>query len=127
MSKYGKCNHVIRCILVILKINQKTPMSRSLCVHHDYMNKVKVAVTHNGYPHQRALAHDTGLSLTTVSNFLTGKPVSYATFEELCRKLNLDWREIAATNEEVTSTPPRNTYKYVKKNKNIRSRLGNSN
>jgi transcriptional regulator with XRE-family HTH domain len=81
-------------------------MPRSLCVHHDYMNKVKVAVTHNGYPHQRALAHDTGLSLTTVSNFLTGKPVSYATFEELCRKLNLDWREIAATNEGVTFTPP---------------------
>ena len=76
---------------------------------------VKVAVTHNGYPHQRALAHDTGLSLTTVSNFLTGKPVSYATFEELCRKLNLDWREISTTNEEVISTPTPHTYKYVKK------------
>ena len=90
-------------------------MSRSLCVHHDYMNKVKVAVTHNGYPHQRALAHDTGLSLTTVSNFLTGKPVSYATFEELCRKLNLDWREIAVTNEEVTSTPRQ--YVQIRKKK----------
>ncbi|MBD2138743.1 helix-turn-helix transcriptional regulator [Anabaena sp. FACHB-1237] len=90
-------------------------MPRSLCVHNNYINKVKIAVTHNGYPSQRALAYDTGLSLTTVSNFLTGKPVAYANFEELCRKLNLDWREIAATNEDVTSTPP-HTYKYVKKN-----------
>lgn len=80
-------------------------MPRSLRVRHDCIYKVKIA-THNGYPHQRALAHDTGLSLTTVSNFLTGKPVSYGIFEELCRKLNLDWLEIAATNEEVTSTPP---------------------
>ncbi|WP_071189239.1 helix-turn-helix transcriptional regulator [Trichormus sp. NMC-1] len=81
-------------------------MSKSLRVSHDCINQVKLAVTRNGYPHQRALAHDTGLSLTTVSNFLTGKPVSYATFEELCRRLNLDWREIASTNIEVTSTPP---------------------
>lgn len=102
-------------------------MARSLCVHYNYIDKVKVAVTHNGYPCQRALSHDTGLSLTTVSNFLTGKPVAYANFEELCRKLNLDWREIAATKEDVTSTLPTHMYKYVKKNKNIRSRLGNSN
>jgi transcriptional regulator with XRE-family HTH domain len=88
------------------------------------MNKVKVAVTHNGYPHQRALAHDTGLSLTTVSNFLTGKPVSYATFEELCRKLNLDWREIAATNEEVTSTPPPQYVQIRKKKQKYQVKTG---
>lgn len=81
-------------------------MSRSLRVHHDCIDRVKLAVTRNGYPSQRALAHDTGLSLATVSNFLTAKPVDYTTFEELCCKLNLDWREIAITNEEVTSTPP---------------------
>ena len=99
-------------------------MPRSLCVHHDYMNKVKVAVTHNGYPHQRALAHDTGLSLTTVSNFLTGKPVSYATFEELCRKLNLDWREIAATNEGVTFTPPPQYVQIRKKKQKYQVKTG---
>jgi transcriptional regulator with XRE-family HTH domain len=99
-------------------------MSRSLCVHHDCIDKVKVAVTHNGYPHQRALAHDTGLSLTTVSNFLTGKPVSYATFEELCRKLNLDWREIAVTNEEVTSTPPPQYVQIRKKKQKYQVKTG---
>jgi transcriptional regulator with XRE-family HTH domain len=81
-------------------------MSRSLCVHNDHIDKVKIALTHNGYPQQRALANDTGLSLATISNFLTGKPVSYANFEELCRRLNLDWREIT-TSIEVISTPPR--------------------
>jgi transcriptional regulator with XRE-family HTH domain len=80
-------------------------MSRSLCVHNDHIDKVKIAPTQNGYPHQRALANDTGLSLATISNFLTGKPVSYANFEELCRRLNLDWREIT-TNVELISTPP---------------------
>ncbi|MFN6154867.1 MAG: hypothetical protein ACK4YK_10010 [Dolichospermum sp.] len=64
-------------------------MSRSLCVHNDHIDKVKIALTYNGYPHQRALANDTGLSLATISNFLTGKPVSYGNFEELCRRLNL--------------------------------------
>ena len=68
----------------------------------------------NGYPSQRALAHDTGLSLATISNFLTGKPVSYTSFEELCRKLNLDWREIT-TSVEVIFLPP-DTHKYAKKN-----------
>jgi transcriptional regulator with XRE-family HTH domain len=79
-------------------------MSRSLCVHNDHIDKVKIALTQSGYLHQRALAYDTGLSLTTISNFLTGKPVSYANFEELCRRLNLDWREIATSAEVI---PPR--------------------
>lgn len=81
-------------------------MPRSLRVRYDCTDKVKVAVLQSGYPNQKALSYDTGLSLTTVSKFLTGKPIDYANFEELCRKLNLDWREIAASNEEVTSTPP---------------------
>jgi transcriptional regulator with XRE-family HTH domain len=89
-------------------------MSRSLCVHNDHIDKVKIALTQNGYPHQRALANDTGLSLATISNFLTGKPVSYANFEELCRRLNLDWREIT-TNTEVISTPL--TYAQIRKKK----------
>ncbi|MBE9250458.1 hypothetical protein IQ226_15140 [Dolichospermum sp. LEGE 00240] len=80
-------------------------MSRSLCVHNDHIDKVKIALTQSGYLHQRALVYDTGLSLTTISNFLTGKPVSYATFEELCRRLNLDWQEITTSAEVIF--PPR--------------------
>ncbi|BAZ87293.1 WD-40 repeat protein [Dolichospermum compactum NIES-806] len=73
-----------------------------------------MALGANGYSSQRALAYDTGLSLATISNFLTGKPVSYATFEELCRRLNLDWREIT-TRVEITSKPTPHAHKYEKK------------
>jgi DNA-binding Xre family transcriptional regulator len=90
-------------------------MPRSLCVRYDCIDEVRVAVTRNGYANQRALADDTGLSLATVSNFLTGKPVNYRTVEELCRKLNLDWQEITTSSDEVISTPPRNPDKYAKK------------
>jgi transcriptional regulator with XRE-family HTH domain len=87
-------------------------MSRSLCVHNDHIDKVKIALTQSGYLHQRALAYDTGLSLTTISNFLTGKPVSYTTFEEVCQRLNLDWREIATSAEVI---PP--AYAQIRKKK----------
>jgi len=89
-------------------------MPRSLKVRHDCITKVKLAVTNNGYPNQRVLARDTGLSLSTISNFLTGKPVSYYTFERMCRQLNLDWQEIT-TNIQVISTPT--AYAQIRKNK----------
>ena len=79
-------------------------MPKSLKVSFDFIETVNMALTRNGYSSQRALARSAGLSLATVSNFLTGKPVSYANFEELCRRLNLDWREIT-TSAEVISTP----------------------
>ena len=89
-------------------------MPRSLKVRHDCIAKVKLAVTDNGYRNQRVLARDTGLSLSTISNFLTGKPVSYHTFERMCRILNLDWQEIT-TNIQVISTPP--AYAQIRKKK----------
>ena len=102
-------------------------MSKSLKVSNDRIQQVNMALGVNGYPSQRALAYDTGLSLATISNFLTGKPVSYTSFEELCRRLNLDWREIT-TSVEVIFPPPRirtNTQKKTKF-KSI-PRLGNCN
>ena len=89
-------------------------MSKSLKVSNDRIQQVNMALGVNGYPSQRALAYDTGLSLTTISNFLTGKPVSYATFEELCRRLNLDWQEIT-TSVEVIFPPP--AYAQIRKKK----------
>ena len=70
-------------------------MPRSLRVQEDYIDKVKLALNLNGFPSQRSLAVDVGLALATVNKFLTGKAVDYTTFEELCRKLELDWREIS--------------------------------
>ncbi|MEO0457917.1 MAG: adenylate/guanylate cyclase domain-containing protein [Cyanobacteria bacterium P01_A01_bin.114] len=70
-------------------------MSRSLKVRDTCINTAKLAVRRSGFPSQRALSEDVGLSLATVSNFLTGKPVDRATFLELCEKLSLDSDEIS--------------------------------
>ena len=99
-------------------------MPRSLCLRYDCIDKVRVAVTRNGYANQRALADDTGLSLATVSNFLTGKPVNYRTVEELCHKLNLDWQEITTSTTEVVSTPPQSGQIRKKKTISINSKTG---
>ncbi|QEI43051.1 hypothetical protein BMF77_03667 [Dolichospermum sp. UHCC 0315A] len=80
-------------------------MPRSLRINHNYINEIKSKIIQEGYRTQRALADDAGLCLTTVSNFLNGKPVDYATFEELCRRLSLDWQKISISNTEVISTP----------------------
>ncbi|BAY64502.1 WD-repeat protein [Calothrix brevissima NIES-22] len=78
-------------------------MSRSLRVHRDRINHLRIALFENGYPTQKSLAYDMGFSIDTISRFLNGKPVQYATFEEICRKLNLNWREISTPNFESTS------------------------
>ncbi len=78
-------------------------MSRSLRVQQDCINKVKLSLRRNGFPSQRALAEEVGFALATVSNFLTGKPVDYATFEELCQKLALDWREVSTLEIETVT------------------------
>lgn len=98
-------------------------MPKSLRVNNDRIQQVNMALGVNGYPSQKALAYDTGLSLSTISNFLTGKPVSYTSFEELCRRLNLDWQELT-TSIQVVSTP--RAYAQIRKKKTS-SRLGNCN
>jgi DNA-binding Xre family transcriptional regulator len=79
-------------------------MPRSLRVKRDRIQTVKLAVRRNGFPSQRSLAEEVGFALATVSNFLTGKPVDFLTFEELCRQLALEWKEIAAIDLEGVDT-----------------------
>lgn len=97
------CAGKTRSTIVILPETSKMEISivrgsmaaRSLRVKQDCIDQVKLALRRNRFPSQRALAEDVGFALATVSNFLTGKPVDYKTFEELCRRLALDWSEIA--------------------------------
>jgi hypothetical protein len=76
-------------------------MPRSLKISDDQIEIAKLAVRKNGFHSQRTLAEDAGFSLATVSNFLTGKPVDYSTFIELCSHLCLNWKEIAELPSEV--------------------------
>ncbi len=77
-------------------------MPRSLRVQPDCIDRVKLALRRSGFPSQRSLAEDVGFALATVNNFMTGKPVDYGTFEELCRRLALDWKEISALDGEAS-------------------------
>ena len=79
-------------------------MPRSLRVQPTQLDRVKLALQRNGYPSQRALAEEVGLSLATVNNFLRGKPVDYKSFEELRRQLGFKWKDIANLDLE-TNTP----------------------
>jgi WD40 repeat protein/transcriptional regulator with XRE-family HTH domain len=91
-------------------------MSRSLRVRSDWIEKAKLALKHNGFRSQRDLAENAGLALSTVSNFLTGKPVDYATFIEICDKLGLDSKEIADLGNRMLSQPVTETLEKVRAN-----------
>lgn len=84
-------------------------MARSLRVAPEYIDKVRSALQVNGYPSQQSLATDIGFSLSTVKSFLTGKPVDYLNFVELCKKLRLDWQDIAYKEPEIQTPKPQPT------------------
>ena len=69
-------------------------MSRSLKVAAEYITKAKNALKRNGFPSQKALAEETGISRGTISKFLNGKAIDYGNFVEICQKLGLYWQEI---------------------------------
>lgn len=74
-------------------------MSRSIRVCPDLVQRVKLAVKHNGFLRQQDLVEEVGLASSTVRKFLNGRPVDYATFVELCKKLSLEWRDFADLGE----------------------------
>ena len=80
---------------MILVVFSPFVMTRSLKVQPDKCQQVKDAVQRNEFPRQQDLAEDLQLSLSTVSNFLNGKPVDCLNFYEISMRLGLDWKEIA--------------------------------
>src|SRR4028118_875548 len=78
-------------------------MSRSLKVRSNCIQQAKLALKRNGFGSQRAFAEELGLALSTLSRFLTGKTVDYATFVEICGKLAIDWREISDLGDRIPS------------------------
>jgi WD40 repeat protein len=78
-------------------------MPRSLRVRADYIGTVKRSLKNRGFLSQRALSEELRLALSTVSNFLNGRSVDRAVFEEICSRLDLNWQDIAAPIAEELS------------------------
>ncbi|WP_414573441.1 ATP-binding protein [Nostoc sp. CCY 9925] len=78
-------------------------MARSLKVAEGYIASVRSALQRNGYPSQNSLACEVGISLSTIKNFLNGKPVDILNFQEICQKLGLEWQKISVHSEETVT------------------------
>jgi hypothetical protein len=76
-------------------------MARSLQIRSECIGQVKQALMNKGFPRQVDLAEDLGLALSTVSNFLNGKPVGYLNFLEICRKLELEVQQVSDFSESL--------------------------
>ncbi len=87
-------------------------MARSLRVQQACIGTVKLAVKRNGFLNQRVLAEDIGLARSTVSNFLTGKPVDRVVFEEICDRLSLNWQDIADLSWQDASNELQTTQQF---------------
>jgi HEAT repeat protein len=61
---------------------------------------VKVALKRHGFPSQKALALELGISRSTTDKFFTGKSVDYSFFVEISERLGLDWHAIAYIEQE---------------------------
>ncbi|NET03698.1 MAG: molecular chaperone Tir [Symploca sp. SIO2B6] len=77
-------------------------MSRSLRVSPEYIDQVKLAVKRNGYPRQKDLAEELDISLSTLNNYLNGRPVDNLNFQEISERLGQDWKAIALLDQEST-------------------------
>ncbi|HEY9674231.1 MAG TPA: helix-turn-helix transcriptional regulator, partial [Waterburya sp.] len=88
-------------------------MSRSIRVAPEHMQRVKVTLKRHGFPSQKALAEELGISRSTTDKFFTGKPVDYSFFVEISERLGLDWYAIAYIEEDppiqVQPPPPSET------------------
>ncbi|MFN6534947.1 MAG: helix-turn-helix domain-containing protein [Nostoc sp. EkiNYC01] len=80
-------------------------MPRSIKIHPDHKQKVLLAIERNGFLTQGDLAVHLHVTLSTVSNFLNGKPVYISTFEKICEALGLDKRVITKSVGLGSDTP----------------------
>jgi predicted NACHT family NTPase len=88
--------------LRIIRKLHLSSMSRSIKVAPACIPDVKLALRSYGFPSQKALAQELGMSRGTTDKFFTGKPVDFRYFVEISEKLGLDWQAIAY----IEPTPP---------------------
>ncbi|PZU95372.1 MAG: hypothetical protein DCE90_12545 [Pseudanabaena sp.] len=75
-------------------------MSRSLRASDDGIKRIKSAMKQGGFT-QEAFAKALGISRSVITVLFRGEAIDRANFEELCKFLELDWRDIRG--EDVVS------------------------
>jgi transcriptional regulator with XRE-family HTH domain len=81
-------------------------MARSLKVRPELIPAVKMRCEQL-FPYRKGLAHASGKSLATISNYLAGKPVDYSSFAAISECLDLHWQDIMSPDEnDATPTVP---------------------
>ncbi len=100
-------------------------MSRSLRVSLTNIKRVKQSLKRMGFARQKDLAEHLQLSLSTVSNYLNGRPVDFLNFLEISEALGLDWRDLKEdeSHQDILE-PPRipEIYPYYIKREPIEKR-----
>ncbi|HEY9692838.1 MAG TPA: NACHT domain-containing NTPase [Oculatellaceae cyanobacterium] len=76
---------------------------RSLQLSAQRRQKADIAL--QKFASKRDFAANLGMSPTTVTNFFAGRPVKRREFHEICKKLKLDWKEVADLPEITESEP----------------------
>ncbi len=97
-------------------------MARSLRASEDGIKQIRKAM--KGIYTQKVLAETLGISRSTITVLLRGEAIDRANFEELCRTLELDWRDIRG--EEVVSDDLELLVKEVKQKigEDVKERCG---
>ena len=86
-------------------------MPRSVKLRSDVIGKVQTIV-HNNFYCQNDLADELGFAQSTISNFITGKPVDRRKFQDICEKLGIeDWRALAEVPQSSPSVPVAGLYR----------------
>jgi len=75
---------------------------RSLVASEAGIKRAKQALERRSLT-QRALSEEVHLAWSTVNNFFNGRPIYRTNFGEICRYLDIDWRDIVASSSEVES------------------------
>ena len=77
-------------------------IKRGIKASKEGIAKAEQALTRNSL-NKSALARELGLTRQPVSKFFNGKPIERLNFEEICKRLGLEWQEIVDLTEQANS------------------------
>ena len=86
-------------------------MARSVKIDISQKPKILQAMQRHGFLTQGYLAAHLGIALSTVNNFINGKPVYVSKFEEICDALDLEKTELISPDAAIANNSEKPTFK----------------